>query len=197
MPIIVDKEEKRRNIALSCRELLLEYGIKNITISQIAQTAGVGKGTVYEYFSNKEDIVFEIISSFIEEYDDRLREVAQSDISTKEKLLSFYFLFTKDEDAKKQLRAYQEFLAIALTEPTEQMVAFSQACSQSINAISRAVMQEAVDRGELKPEAVALAHHLAIYHAGLIVEERNSAIDALPEAKDLLTILFTLMEIHQ
>jgi hypothetical protein len=77
------------------------------------------------------------------------------------------------------------------------MVAFSQACSQSINAISRAVMQEAVDRGELKPEAVALAHHLAIYHAGLIVEERNSAIDALPEAKDLLTILFTLMEIHQ
>jgi AcrR family transcriptional regulator len=197
MPIIVDKEEKRRNIALSCRELLLEYGIKNITISQIAQTAGVGKGTVYEYFSNKEDIVFEIISSFIEEYEDRLREVAQSDISTKEKLLSFYFLFTEDEDAKKQLRAYQEFLAIALTEPTEQMVAFSQACSQSINAISRAVMQEAVDRGELKPEAVALAHHLAIYHAGLIVEERNSAIDALPEAKDLLTILFTLMEIHQ
>jgi AcrR family transcriptional regulator len=197
MPIIVDKEEKRRNIALSCRELLLEYGIKNITISQIAQTAGVGKGTVYEYFSNKEDIVFEIISSFIEEYEDRLREVAQSDISTKEKLLSLYFLFTEDEDAKKQLRAYQEFLAIALTEPTEQMVAFSQACSQSINAISRAVMQEAVDRGELKPEAVALAHHLTIYHAGLIVEERNSAIDALPEAKDLLTILFTLMEIHQ
>jgi len=194
MPIIVDKEEKRRNIALSCRELLLEHGIKNITISQIAHTAGVGKGTVYEYFSNKEDIVFEIISSFIEEYEERLTVLTQSDISTKEKILSFYFLFTEDENAKKQLRAYQEFLAIALTEPTEQMVSFSQACNQRINTISRTVMQEAVDRGELKPQAVELAHHLAIYHAGLIVEEQNSKINPLQETKHFLDILFTLME---
>jgi len=194
MPIIVDKEEKRRNIALSCRELLLEHGIKNITISQIAKSAGIGKGTIYEYFSNKEDIVFEIISSFIEEYEIRLTEVMQCDISTKEKILSFYFLFTEDENAKKQHRAYQEFLAIALTEPTEQMVSFSQACNQRINTISRVVMQEAVERGELKPQAVELAHHLAIYHAGLIVEEQNSKINPLQETKHFLDILFTLME---
>ena len=194
MPIIVDKEEKRRNIALSCRELLLEHGIKNITISQIAQTAGVGKGTIYEYFSNKEDIVFEIISSFIEEYEMRLAEVIQRDISTKEKILHFYFLFTEDENAQKQLRAYREFLAIALTEPTEQMVAFSQACNSRINAISKVVMQAAVDNGELKPQAVELAQHLAIYHAGLIVEGCNSRIDPLQETKHFLEILFSLLE---
>ncbi len=33
MAIIVNKEEKRRLIALSSRELLLEHGIKNITIA--------------------------------------------------------------------------------------------------------------------------------------------------------------------
>jgi len=35
MAIIVNKEEKRRTIALASRELLLEHGIKNITISKI------------------------------------------------------------------------------------------------------------------------------------------------------------------
>ena len=56
MAIIVDKEKKRSDIACSCMEILLQYGIKNLTISQIAKTAGVGKGTIYEYFENKEDI---------------------------------------------------------------------------------------------------------------------------------------------
>ncbi len=80
MAIIVNKEKKRRNIALSCRELLLDHGINSLTISQIAQTAGVGKGTIYEYFENKEDIVFEIITTFIAEHEKKLLElVAVSD----------------------------------------------------------------------------------------------------------------------
>ena len=86
MAIIVNKEEKRTNIALSCRELLLEYGINSLTISQIAKTAGVGKGTIYEYFENKEDIVFEIIRTFIAEHEKKLLELVEASITTKEKL---------------------------------------------------------------------------------------------------------------
>lgn len=84
MAIIVNKEEKRRAIALSSRELLLEHGIKNITISKIAECAGVGKGTIYEYFTNKEDIVFEIISVFIAEHEKELYALIDEDITTKE-----------------------------------------------------------------------------------------------------------------
>ena len=62
MAIKVDKDKKRRDIAIACTELLLEKGIKNLTITEIAKTAGIGKGTVYDYFSNKEEIVF-----FVEE----------------------------------------------------------------------------------------------------------------------------------
>ena len=194
MAIIVDKEEKRRNIALSCRALLLEHGIKNLTVSQIAQSAGIGKGTIYEYFSNKEDIVFEIIASFIAEHEQRLQQIAQMDIPTKEKILSFYFLFFDDENSKHQLRTYREFLAISMTEPTEQMVAFSQACNQKFLAISEAIMQDAVDKGELRQEAVEIAKHLGIYHKGLIIEEQKSALPVKQEIEKFLNTLFTLME---
>ncbi len=196
MPIVVDKIEKRRNIALACRELLLEHGIQNLTVSQIAQTAGIGKGTIYEYFANKEDIVFEIIASFIQEHEKRLQEIAQQNISTKEKILSFYFLFFDDEHTQKQLRTYREFLAISMTNPTEKMITFSQECNQRFATISQSIMRDAVAKGELKPQAIEIAKHLAIYHTGMIVEEQKSALTAKDEITLFIDTLFTLMEIH-
>ncbi len=52
MAIIVDKIQKRKDIALACKELFFLHDIKDLTISQIAKTAGVGKGTIYDYFQN-------------------------------------------------------------------------------------------------------------------------------------------------
>ena len=93
MAIIVDKVQKRRDIALSCSELLLEKGIKKLTVAEVAKTAGVSKGSIYDYFENKEDIVFEIITSHIEEYQVELNEKLNPKLSTREKVfLLFGFL---------------------------------------------------------------------------------------------------------
>ena len=56
------KLQKRKDIAKSTCELFVRKGFVNISVSEIAQVAGIGKGTVYEYFRNKEDIVFELMS---------------------------------------------------------------------------------------------------------------------------------------
>ncbi len=74
MPKIVNKEERRREIALSCSDLIHEVGIKKLTVSQAAKTAGIGKGTIYEYFENKEDIIFEIINIHIDKYHDEFEK---------------------------------------------------------------------------------------------------------------------------
>jgi len=68
---IVDKVQKKKDIALSCKELFVENSINNLTISQVASTAGVGKGTIYEYFKNKEDIVFKIINILLQEHNEQ------------------------------------------------------------------------------------------------------------------------------
>jgi len=90
MAIIVDKIQKRRDIALSCNDLLLEKGIKKLTIAEVAKTAGVSKGSIYDYFENKEDIVFEIIRSHISDYQEELNEKINPDDTTREKF--FYYL---------------------------------------------------------------------------------------------------------
>lgn len=194
MAIIVDKDEKRRHIALSCKELLLDKGINDLTIAEIARTAGVGKGTMYEYFGNKEDIIFEIISLFIVEHEKRLRDIADQDIGTKDKILQFYFLFFEEDQYIRQLTIYREFLAISMTHPTEQMLEFSIACRKRISSIFDDIIHSAVDSGELRAEARDISRHLTIYHTGLIVEEHKSALDVRVEIDNFLDTLFILME---
>jgi AcrR family transcriptional regulator len=61
MPKIVDKEQKRSEIARKTMPLIAKYGYENTPIRKITAEAGIGKGTFYNYFTNKEDVLNEII----------------------------------------------------------------------------------------------------------------------------------------
>ena len=51
------KKEKNRNLLMeSAYKLFTEEGFHKTTIASIAKNAGLGKGTFYLYFKDKEDI---------------------------------------------------------------------------------------------------------------------------------------------
>jgi len=186
MAIIVNKEEKRRNIALSCRELLLEHGIDNLTISQIAETAGVGKGTIYEYFDNKEDIVFEIITTFIDEHKKRLVEISQSEMSVRDKLFHFLSLLFENEIARKHLIIHKEFLAISLMHETKEMLTFSEESKEQFIVILNDILKS----GEEGEEIQIPASTFVLFATGLVVDSRLSTCDVKKEIHIFLDALF-------
>ena len=194
MAIIVDKEKKRSDIACSCMEILLQHGIKNLTISQIAQTAGVGKGTIYEYFENKEDIVFEIITMFIAVHEKKLFEITNQNISTKKKMFHFFYLLYEDENSHKQLNIYREFLAISMTNGTREMIDFNIACREKFMNILNQIIKEGIDKNELRREAQGLTSALITFELGLIIETHTVSLDAKDEITHFLDALFTLIE---
>jgi len=55
-PIIVNKELKRQHIMGSAMNVFLRKGYRETKIKDIAEEAGIGKGTIYEYFDSKEDL---------------------------------------------------------------------------------------------------------------------------------------------
>lgn len=61
MPKVVDKEEKRSLILKAAIQTFIKLGISNTRISDIANEAGIGKGTVYEYFKNRDELIIETI----------------------------------------------------------------------------------------------------------------------------------------
>ncbi len=67
MPKIVDKEQKKSEIARASIALFARNGFENTTIQEIADSAGIGKGTVYQYFDSKEEIILKAAMEIIAE----------------------------------------------------------------------------------------------------------------------------------
>ncbi|MFJ2952705.1 TetR/AcrR family transcriptional regulator [Streptomyces sp. NPDC087226] len=69
---------KAARILRATRELGLQHGFRKVTVAEIAQAAGVGKGTVYLYWSSKESLVLGVcgreIVSWLDQVIDRLAE---------------------------------------------------------------------------------------------------------------------------
>src|ERR1044071_8809866 len=59
-------------------DLLTRFGYKKMTIDDLAQNVGIGKGTVYLYFPSKEEIALSHIDRIIERLKSRLWEMAKS-----------------------------------------------------------------------------------------------------------------------
>ena len=196
MAKIVDKVQKRKDIALSCKSLFVTKGMKALTIAEVAKTAGVGKGTIYEYFSNKEEIIFEIINIFMQEHN-ALKEIKISNASnTKEKIKLFFDFFYNEEE--EELRTlYKEFISISLINPDPQMISFQSECSQRYFQWFEDIIQEGIDNKELIPEAKALARGIFVLGEGMFIssEVTHTISDIEKELDSFFETLFQLIEI--
>jgi len=67
--------KKREAILNAAIELLIEKGIHNTPMSEIAKAAGTGMGTIYNYFSNKEVLINEIYADIREQEETLLLEL--------------------------------------------------------------------------------------------------------------------------
>ena len=66
--------------------LLARYGYKKMTIDDLAQEVGIGKGSVYLHFTSKEEIVLSHIDRIIERLNRRLSLIAERSSSSEERL---------------------------------------------------------------------------------------------------------------
>lgn len=85
-----NKRKKRLALLSEAFHLFMSKGISNTTISDITQKAGVGKGTFYFYFKDKDDLVEKLIAQkagqlFIRALDRLDKEPA--DMSVEDKLV--------------------------------------------------------------------------------------------------------------
>lgn len=68
-PRIVDKENKKQEILEAAIRVFARHGIANTKMIHIAGEAGIGKGTIYEYFRSKEEIIRVAFQNFMSKMD--------------------------------------------------------------------------------------------------------------------------------
>ena len=196
MAIIVDKVQKRQDIALSCKSLVLENGIKNLTIAQIAKTAGVGKGTIYDYFKNKEDLVFEIINFLMQRHNENLEKEITAAVFTKDKIKAFaHFFYDEKEYELREL--YKEFMSIALSSPEKEMTEFHSQCSNRYHLWFEEIIQTGIDKKEIIPHAKNLVKGLFVTGEGMFLNASSTNnLDTLEQdLNEFIDAIFTLIEV--
>jgi TetR/AcrR family fatty acid metabolism transcriptional regulator len=67
-PRTVDKESKRRQILKAALGVFARRGLKDFKIIEVARAAGVGKGTIYEYFPSKDELIVGCFSQFLADF---------------------------------------------------------------------------------------------------------------------------------
>jgi AcrR family transcriptional regulator len=72
-------EEKRQKILQAASELFTSRPFHKVLLSDVATAAAVGKGTVYIYFKNKEELYLAVLYQAFERLVDQLRKSLESD----------------------------------------------------------------------------------------------------------------------
>lgn len=102
-PLIVNKEAKKDQILKAAIKAFAKKGFARTTISDIAQEAGTGKGTIYEYFDSKDDIIHYSFNYFIKELGFDFEEILVLKIPAKQKLKQIFKTFARISDSESQV----------------------------------------------------------------------------------------------
>ena len=198
MAIVVDKEQKKRDIALSCKDLIIASGSKEPTIATIAQTAGIGKGTFYEYFSSKDELLFELVAILMTQYNENIEQKLKSVKSTKEKVKIFAeFFYAKQSEDLRVL--YKMFTAITLLHSHKEMRHFQTECFDSYYLWFEKILQEGIGNSEIIPNAAHLAKGMFATAKGLFIasETTHSITNLQVELNSYIDTIFELIEVKE
>jgi AcrR family transcriptional regulator len=78
---------KQEQIMQAAERLFTTGRVHEITLDQVAEAAGVGKGTIYRYFADKDDLFFQTATAGFDELCELLRHEVTEGVSFREQLL--------------------------------------------------------------------------------------------------------------
>jgi len=82
--------DKREAIMQAALELFVERGYHGTAVPHVAERAGVGAGTIYRYFANKEGLVNALYQSYKEQAGRELLETMRVDAPAREQFSQFW-----------------------------------------------------------------------------------------------------------
>ncbi|MDE1977667.1 MAG: TetR/AcrR family transcriptional regulator, partial [Elusimicrobia bacterium] len=71
-------EAKKRRILSSACRLLVKHGFQDISLDEVARSAGVAKGTLFLHYKNKSDLFSAVFADMVDRLGDELEKIVAS-----------------------------------------------------------------------------------------------------------------------
>ena len=145
-----EKEQRRNAILNAARKLFFEKGFRHVTVDNIARKAEFSKGSVYLYFSSKEEIYTQILLSDIDKFNRKSSHVIRNEKPAEELLLDFACtyvdFFLNDRELFRIMMTFMLHTEeLNLTEDVYQRIV--DATNRNAEVIEN-ILQQGIDRGE-------------------------------------------------
>jgi AcrR family transcriptional regulator len=183
------RESLRRTILAAAGQLFLERGYENFSMRQVAERIGYSATTIYRYYEDKDDLLFEVVYEGFVEFGNRLRQAAASSEDHLERLEALgraYVKFGIENPVYYQLMFMQrgDFLFESRKERTQPM-------RDSFDVLQQ-VVGDAMEAGVLKKGDIQVYSHAiwAVVHgiASLAVTGDKNFTPELVEASTAVAI---------
>jgi AcrR family transcriptional regulator len=178
------KERTRQLLANTARRLFSERGFEQVSVAEIARAAEVSQATVFNYFPNKEDLVYSRLETFEQQLLTAIRDRPRG-----ETVISAFrnfileprgLLATKDEDKAKELLA----LTRMITASPALLAREQQILAHYTDALAKLIADEtSASAGDPRPYVVANA--LIGVHRSLIAYVRQRLEIGTPNRRRL------------
>lgn len=148
------------------------FGYKATTMDQVARLANVGKGTIYTFYENKEQLFKEIVLQMVEEMKAEAERVIQPELSFNENLhRALYRILEFRKEHQLTIKLFQEEKEIG-TKAVQEML---NNVEIAIVSYIKEKIQIGVDKKEIRPcnPEVTAFLMLKLYVAVIFDWERN------------------------
>jgi len=188
-----DSRSKRQQIIEAAYAVFSKKGYHRATVDEIIALADTGKGTVYNYFSNKEQLFYTLVRERNQPFEAALLQVMDSDRQPFEKLEAMVKIFLRfyQDNADlwrvmmHEMRGFgSEDLSFVKAETREK---YREVFTRTVGMLGKA-LKEGIDRGVLREMNVS--HVSYVLFSAIVTMAFNKFIDDVDYAARELSEIF-------
>jgi AcrR family transcriptional regulator len=170
MPRVVDKRRKAEAIGQAALQTFREAGYHRARMADIAQAAGVGKGTLYEYFEDKADVLHFVFDGYFNAFKEGALRAMQRAASPRGRLLALLdFSFEHVSEWEDHCAVYVDYFGAARV-GDDKLFSLAE-IYDDMGALLRALIEQAQATQEIAEgvDAVATAELLLSMFDGVVL----------------------------
>lgn len=98
MPKVVDHQKYRERLLTQCFDVFAKKGYSSLTMRELASELGVSTGTLYHYWSGKQEVFDQLVIHFAEQDKSRFLQMAGQPKSLKKRLEALFSFIAANEE---------------------------------------------------------------------------------------------------
>jgi AcrR family transcriptional regulator len=150
---------RRREIFNASVNLFLEKGFPETSMREIAAAAGMGKSSLYDYFTTKDDILLFIFEEVVDGLIERAQAIASLDLPPEARIIRIMNMQLDYLQENNSLMWLLSAEAQRLKPESQQRIHVRRYAFQDL---MRAIVEEGIEQGDFRPVDALLAARLMI-----------------------------------